>query len=199
MSPPTPEASMEQDILEAHQMHELVKRGEVKPEQASEANEEEFDAMLQELFDKKYTQNLYRPREIHEKAPGQRAEDILIEIINRHPFFHARHGTQREDQEEKIDIVLEFEGESQPIPIQVTAKTDANDLRQKMRQLSMKTLLIILPPVGRILDAYEQGNKRDIQLILEDFLKQIFTEMARVPTYRGVYHHLQERLLQTHQ
>lgn len=183
------------DLRLAHKINALVSKGSITSEQAATADPEELDRMVEKLFDPNLHQNWYRPEAIVEKEPGQRAENVIVELLNSHPLFKASHGTQEMDQREKIDIVLNIEGSQETIPLQVTSDADDASLKRKMTQLSKRTVLVLLPPAGRILDAYERHNNRDLQTILQDVVRQILQAIARNWEYRGLYQQLEERLL----
>lgn len=196
--PPERPGPSDDDLRLAHKVNRLVDEGKVTPEEASDAEAAELERMVTELFDPAYTQNYFRPAEMQEKDEGQQAEDVLVDILNdpklyREPIFRVRHGTQEEDQREKIDLFLEVEGEAEPIPIQVTSQREANALYRKAAQLSKQTLLVILPPAERILDAYRRHNPRDLQSIAQHFVREVLGALARNWEWRETYAHIVAR------
>lgn len=89
-------------LREAYQINKLVDEDKVTPEQASEASRQEIDQMIATIFSLEFSQNYFRPWEIKEKTMGQKAEDILVELLNRFPWFHLRHATEQEDHIKKL-------------------------------------------------------------------------------------------------
>jgi len=190
-----PIQASDDDLRLAHKINALVTEKKITPEQASSADPEGLDRMAEKLFDPDHVQDWFHPQTIHEKQPGNIAEDILVDLLKDHPLITARHGTPEEDQRDKIDLVLQFSGGNERVPLQVTTDPDPKHLRGKMAQLSQETILVLLPPAGRILDAYERNNKRDLQAILQDVIRQVLQAIARKWQYRNLYDRLERELL----
>ncbi|MFH0828827.1 MAG: hypothetical protein V1907_01455 [Candidatus Kerfeldbacteria bacterium] len=190
-----PVQASDDDLRLAHKINTLVTEKKVAPEQAAAADPEVLDRMAEKLFDPGHVQDWFHPQTIHEKQPGNIAEDIIVDLLRDHPLITARHGTPEEDQRDKIDLVLQFSGGNERVPLQVTTDADPKHLRGKIAQLSQETILVLLPPAERILDAYERNNKRDLQMIIQDVIRQVLQAIARKWEYRGLYHRLEEQLL----
>ncbi len=192
-----PTQATDDDLRLAHKIDALVDARRITKEQAASADPAELDRMVEKLFEPDLHQNWYHPESIVNKEPSQRAENVIVELLNSHPLFKANHGSQEADQRDKIDIELRIEGSQETIPLQVTSDADDASLKRKMARLSRKTVLVLLPPAERILDAYERRNNRDLQTILQDVVRQILQAIARNWEYRGLYEQLEDRLLAT--
>jgi hypothetical protein len=183
----------DQSVNDAHKINKLVNEGEVTTTEASEASWEEIDAMIAKIFDKKFSQNYFRPWEMREKTLGQKAEDLLIEILNHFPWFHARHGSDREDAVRKTDLVLSIEGTNREIPIQFTTARNRTVIKEKRKHLPKDVLLIRLP-LEDINQAYENRDEQSLKSVIERFVRQLLEQLKKIPDYLPVYEDLQEQL-----
>jgi len=199
MSPRHPEVTPE-DVIQAHKVDFLVEQG-VDKEKIQAASDSELDAVVQELFDREYWLDVQR-LEPHEKTPGQKAEDLLIELINRHPDLHAEpvrvkaeHGSDIEDQEQGIDIKLWLPEEEKPVLIQMTAIAEPEKLSRKAVRLAKDVIMVVAPPVGRLLDAQQRRNQRDLQEYVTSFFREILKQMRASGVYHQMYEHFEDRMV----
>ena len=192
MPPESPYLSDER-LNQAYKIDHLVNEGKISSTEASEASRREIDEMVATIFDKHFSQNYFQPWEMQKKTLGQKAEDILVDMLNLFPWFQVRHGTDREDAVRKTDLVLTVAGTEQTIPIQLTTNPDRRVIREKRRRLPHDVLLITLPLDG-IQRAYRKHDEQSFRNIIERFVRQLLEQLQKLPEYLTTYEGLHEQL-----
>ncbi len=192
---PTP-GPTDAELREAHKLNHLVNEGEILASEVSEADTAEVDRMVEELFDENYSQNIYHPEVMHEKSPGQRVEDSIVDILNESQgIFRAEHASDEMDQgKEKADILLRVEGEEEPILVQLTTNTNARSVQQKLERLPSHTIFVELPETRKISSLIEEGNPLHLRGIAKSVIQKVLHTMQVQTEYQGQYHRIAQRL-----
>lgn len=180
-------------LRQAHKINRLVDEGLVTTTEASEASRREIDQMVEKLFDKQFSQNFFRPWETREKSMGQKAEDLLIDLLNRFPWFHVRHASDREDQLRKMDMAVTVEGDDREIPVQLATFTDRDRLEEKRKKTPAEVLLVAVP-MADIFIAYEQHDEQRLLSVLKEFARQLLEGLRNLPEYLPTFENLQAQL-----
>lgn len=189
-----PERPINPDIIrEAYKVNLLVDEGAVSTAEASEASRQEIKTMVEQLFDKQYTQNFFRPWEMKEKSMGQKAENLLVELLDQLPFLHVRHASERDDHLQKTDLYLQVDGDEHEVPIQLASFTDPQRLEEKRQRIPNHVLLVSVP-MADIFLAYERHDEERLRQVFKRFTGQVLESMKKIPDYLPAYRGLQERL-----
>lgn len=190
----SPERSPSDDELrQAYKIDHLVDEGEISATEASEASAAEIDRMVEQLFDRQFTQNFFRPWETRDKSMGQKAEDILVELLNKLPWLHVRHATDREDHLQKIDLAVTVEGDDHEIPVQLATFTDRERLLAKRKKTPREVLLVAVP-MADIFLAYERHDEQRMVEVFKAFIRQLLEGIRSLPDYLPVFDHLKQQL-----
>lgn len=188
MNPEHFEAS-DDERRQAYKINKLVDEEIITAEQASAASAEEIEETINALFSKDFSQNYNKPWEFHEKTMGQRAEDVLVELVNRFPFFRIRHETEQKDHEHKVDLVLQISGNDREIPIQLAAYNEQEKLEAKREKVPNNVVLVGLP-MADIFLAYQEHDEQRLRMVVKDFTRQVLQGVKRLPKYVPVYESL---------
>lgn len=180
-------------LRQAYKINRLVDEEKISVREASEASRTEIDEMIAKLFDKQFTQNYFRPWETGEKTMGQKAEDLLVELLNHLPWLHVRHASDREDHVQKIDLAVTVEGDDHEIPIQLATFTDHDRLEQKRKQTPADVLLVAVP-MADIFVAYERQDEQRLLRVIQAFARQLLEGLQRLPDYIPTFEHLRSQL-----
>ena len=180
-------------LREAHKINYLVDQGKISSIEAFEASRQEIDNMIETMFDDQYTQHFWAPWEMREKSMGQKAEDLLVELLNLFPWIHARHATDREDYVQKIDLAVKIGDIDREIPIQLATFTDPEKLDEKRKKIP-PTVLLVAVPMADIFIASEHNDYQRLKRILKEFARQVLAGIRSLPDYLPVYRDLQTQL-----
>lgn len=180
-------------LRQAHKIDYLVDTGKISTTEASEASRREIDEMITKVFNKNFTQNFYKPWKMSEKSMGQKAEDVLIELLNRFTHLHANHGSERDDAQRKVDMFLSVDDRGHRVPIQLATFTDRERLRQK-REKTPPDVLLVAIPMSDIFVAFEQHDFERLKRVIETFARQVFEGLKNLPQYLPYYENLHEQL-----
>lgn len=180
---------------EAYKINKLVDEHKVSSSEASQATRQDIADMVTKIFDRQFSQNYHNPAEMRAKTMGQKAEDILVNLLNFIPIFHARHGTDREDAVNKTDLALSLAGNTREIPIQLATYTDPERLALKKTKLPKDVVLVVLP-MGNIFRAFEKPDLNLLKKVIDDFVQQVLKAIENMPEYFPLYEKLHQLQIQ---
>jgi hypothetical protein len=180
-------------LRQAHKVDYLVDTGKITTTEASEASRREIDEMIEKIFNKNFTQNFYKPWEMRDKTMGQKAEDLLIELLNRFTHLHVNHGSERDDAQRKADMFLSVDDQGHEVPIQLATFTDKEKIQAK-REKTPPDVLLVAVPMGDIFIAFEKHDLEGLKRVVETFARQVFEGLKKLPKYLPYFETLHEQL-----
>ncbi len=168
---------------EAYKMNKLVSEGIVSSKQASEMSADTFDETIEQEFDRRFWQRYHQPNRIEPKSEGQRAEDVIIDVLNESQIgFRVEHAPAALDQgSQQVDLQLWVDGSEHPINVQLTFRLGV-EAEQKRAKLNERTIFIQLPDQLHV--AMRKNDSRTLHAIAQGVLRQILAEMAARPYYK---------------
>ena len=184
------------DIRLAHKVNKLVDEGLITSEQASSAEGDEIERLVDELFTPRLHQDYNRPEHIEPLAPGQKAEYIVINLLKDLPGVRVEHTTEADDHgPRKADLVMWFDGDPTPIYVQLTAQSNEQKVQEKLAKSPLDTIGVELPGniFGELTGMVKAGA--DIgRRVRHEVMVQVVKGLQFRPTYRHVFGSLQARM-----